>query len=66
MTVNKKVLTMTKKDELRTMPLGLRVTPSLKSALERAAKDDRRSMASMAELIITDWLENKGYLEKDG
>ena len=66
MIVNKKVLTMTKKDELRTMPLGLRVTPSLKSALERAAKDDRRSMASMAELIITDWLENKGYLEKEG
>jgi len=57
---------MTKKDELRTMPLGLRVTPSLKAALEKAAKDDRRSMASMAELIITDWLENKGYLEKDG
>lgn len=57
---------MTNKEELRTMPLGLRVTPSLKSAIEKAAKDDRRSMASMAELILTDWLENKGYLEKDG
>jgi hypothetical protein len=64
--VNSKVLTMTAKSELRSTPLGLRVTPSLKSAIEKAAKDDRRSMASMAELILTDWLENKGYLEKDG
>jgi len=57
---------MTAKNELRSTPLGLRVTPSLKTALEKAAKDDRRSMASMAELILMDWLENKGYLEKEG
>jgi hypothetical protein len=56
---------MKAKSELRSTPLGLRVIPSLKAALEKAAEDDRRSMASMAELILTDWLVEKGYLEKD-
>jgi len=63
--VKRKMLTMSEKRELRSTPLGLRVTPSLKSALESAANDDRRSVASMAEMILTDWLEAKGYLEKN-
>lgn len=54
---------MAEDDETRTSPLGLRVTPSLKQALEKAAKDDQRSMASKAELILTAWLREKGYLK---
>lgn len=50
--------------EKRTAPLGLRVLPSLKEALDKAAQDDRRSVASKAELILTDWLREKGYLER--
>lgn len=62
--VNKRKLTMSDEPEKRSAPLGLRVLPSLKSALEQAAKDDRRSVAAMAELILTDWLEEKGYLTR--
>lgn len=52
--------------ETKSAPLGLRVLPSVKDALENAAKDDRRSVAAMAELILTDWLTDKGYLKADG
>jgi hypothetical protein len=37
--------------------------PSLKSALERAASDDHRSVASMAEKILIEWLRANGYLK---
>ncbi|WP_198669749.1 hypothetical protein [Pelagibacterium sediminicola] len=50
--------------ETRNAPLGLRIYPSVKDALEKAAKDDNRSTASMAEIILTQWLKDKGYLEK--
>ncbi len=62
--VNKKVLTLSDDREIRTSPLGLRVFPSLKAALEQAAKDDNRSTASMAEIILTAYLRDKGYLPK--
>lgn len=55
---------MSAERETRDAPLGLRVYPSLKAALEKAAKDDNRSMASMAEIILTDHLREKGYLPK--
>lgn len=63
--VNEKVLTLSNKRELRSSPLGLRITPTLKSALEQAADDDHRSMASLAELIISEWLATKGYLNSE-
>ncbi len=46
----------------RDAALSIRVKPTLKIALEVAAKDDRRSMASMAEKILIEYLEDKGYL----
>ena len=58
----KKVLTLLEKRERRSSPLGLRITPTLKSALEAAADDDRRSVASLAEIILTEWLESRGYI----
>jgi hypothetical protein len=48
--------------ELKSAPLGLRITPTLKEALEKAAKADSRSVASMAEVILTQWLEQHGHL----
>ena len=54
---------MAEDDENKTSPLGLRVTPSLKQALEKAAKDEQRSVASMAAYILMTWLREKGYLE---
>jgi hypothetical protein len=50
--------------ETRTAPLGLRVTPSLRKALEKAAGDDRRSVASFVEKVVAEWLIENGYLKK--
>lgn len=43
--------------------LGIRVQPETKEALEMAAKDDLRSISSLVEKILTDWLKQKGYLK---
>lgn len=44
--------------------LGVRIQLETKDALERAAKDDMRSVSSLVEKILTDWLRDKGYLGK--
>ena len=46
----------------RTASVGLRFLPEVKEAAEKAAQDDRRSLASLVELVLTEWLETKGYL----
>lgn len=48
----------------RTNPLGVRVEPEVKEALERAAKEDDRSISSLVERILKQWLMEKGYLPK--
>lgn len=53
------VVTMTS----QTTPIGVRINLETKEALGRAAKDDRRSLASMTDKILTDWLKAKGYLQ---
>lgn len=55
---------MSNNSEKRTAPLGLRLFPTIKKALEKAASDDSRSTASLAEKILTEWLKQKGYLPK--
>ena len=55
---------MAPQKETRSAPLGLRVFPSLKEALEKAAEDDSRTVAAMAEKILTDHLRQAGYLKK--
>jgi hypothetical protein len=42
----------------------MRITPSLKQALDQAAKDDQRPLASYVEKIIEEHLKAKGYLPK--
>jgi hypothetical protein len=39
------------------VPLGARVEPEVKTAIEKAAKQERRSLASLVEVILLDWLE---------
>jgi hypothetical protein len=46
----------------KTNPLGIRVQPEVKAALERAAKDDLRSVSSLIEKVLIEWLRAKGYL----
>ena len=44
--------------------LGIRLPPEVKDALEGAARADVRSMSSMAEKILTDWLQQNGHLPR--
>lgn len=46
----------------RTASIGIRVVPQVKEALEKAAKADRRSVASYIETLIVSDLEGKGFL----
>jgi hypothetical protein len=45
--------------EIRTAPVGLRFTPSLKEALVELAKADRRTLASYIELVLEEHVEAK-------
>jgi hypothetical protein len=48
----------------KTPSLGIRVQPETKEALERAAKADMRSISSLIEKVLVEWLREKGYLGK--
>jgi hypothetical protein len=58
----RRLLTMPDK-ETRTVPLGLRITPTLKAAIDKAAADDERSVASYIERVVFEHLRKKGYLK---
>ena len=51
---------------VKTPSLGVRLQPELKAALDKAAKDDLRSMSSMVEKILTEYLREHGYLGASG
>lgn len=48
----------------KTKPISFRLPPETKEALEKASRDDARSVSSMLERIVTTFLEEKGYLTK--
>lgn len=48
----------------KTHPLGIRLGPDTRDALERAARDDDRPVSTMAERILRLWLIERGYLEQ--
>ncbi|MDD8023310.1 MAG: hypothetical protein PHX82_09410 [Paracoccaceae bacterium] len=50
--------------EAKTAQINLRMAPSLKEAADRAAVDDQRSLTSLIEKLLTDYLKEKGYLPK--
>lgn len=43
----------------KTAPVSVRLPPEVKAALERAAKADTRSLSSLIEKILTDWLKTR-------
>lgn len=45
-------------------PVSFRLPPAKKAALEKAASDDTRSVSSMIEKVLTDYLKASGYLKK--
>jgi len=49
---------------LKTATLNLRIDPDLKAAADKAAADDQRSLTSLIEKLLTDYLKKNGYLPK--
>jgi hypothetical protein len=41
----------------------MRLDPALKTALDKAAKDDARTATSLVTKILSDWLKERGYLK---
>jgi predicted HicB family RNase H-like nuclease len=37
--------------------LGVRIAPDIKAALERAAEEDKRSLSSLVQKILTEWVD---------
>jgi hypothetical protein len=43
--------------------IGFRVTPTVKKALEKAAVRDSRTLSSLLEKMVTDWLHANDRLK---
>lgn len=52
-----------KKELIKLAPIGVRLPPAEKAALEKAARDDQRPVSAMAQKIICDWLRDRKYLK---
>jgi hypothetical protein len=39
------------------IPLGVRVEPEMKAALEKAAKQEKRTLTAQVEVILQEWLD---------
>lgn len=50
---------------VRATSIGIRLSDEVKAALERAAREDHRSVSSYVEILIIADLKAKGMLEKD-
>lgn len=50
----------------KTPSLGVRLHQETKDALEKAAKDDMRSVSSLVEKVLIEWLRQQGYLHEHG
>jgi hypothetical protein len=44
--------------------VNLRIDPQLKTAVEKAAAGDHRSLTSLIEKLLLDYLKRKGYWPK--
>ncbi|MBB4065698.1 hypothetical protein GGR23_002905 [Gellertiella hungarica] len=47
----------------KTAQLNIRIKPELKAVADKAASDDHRSLTSLIEKLLTDYLREKGYLD---
>ena len=48
----------------KSVPISFRLPPETKQALEKAAKADTRSVSSLLEKVVTEFLKDQGYLPK--
>ena len=49
----------------KTTQYYMRMDPEVKEAAEKAASDDRRSLASLIEKLLTDYCKEHGYLKPE-
>ena len=54
---------MTEK-RLKTAQVNLRIDPDLKAAADKAAAADQRSLTSLVEKLLSDYLKKTGYLKR--
>jgi hypothetical protein len=54
---------MTEK-RLKTAQVNLRLDPQLKALADKAAAADNRSLTSLVEKLLSDYLKKNGYLQK--
>lgn len=47
----------------KTDQLGVRLPPDIKAAIAQAAANERRTMSSLIEKVMADWLVANGYLK---
>jgi hypothetical protein len=50
----------------RSAQFNMRMDPELKEAAEKAAADDRRSLSSLVEKLLTDYCRERGFLDGEG
>jgi hypothetical protein len=50
----------------RSAQFNMRIDPELKAAAEKAAADDRRSLSSLIEKLLTDYCRDRGFLKPEG
>ena len=50
-------------DETKTAQVNLRLQPSLKAAAEKAAAEDRRSLTSLIEKLLVEYLKKRGFFK---
>jgi hypothetical protein len=50
----------------KTSAISVRVSDQVKAAVEKAAADDSRSVASYVEKLLAEHLRAKGYLASEG
>lgn len=48
---------------IRTASIGIRVTPEIKEAAEKAAAADRRTVAGLIDKLLVDYLRANGFLK---
>jgi hypothetical protein len=49
---------------LKTAQVNLRLDPQLKALADKAAAADNRSLTSLVEKLLTDYLKKNGFLPK--
>jgi hypothetical protein len=59
----KKISKPSIEDEARSANVAVRLKPSVKNALDSVAKGERRTVSALLEIVIENWLKEKGFLK---